>query len=86
MASSVEPVLHPRGASFGCPPSCWGSPSKVDEFELVGCTKSHEERSARGQERAVSAQWVRDDEQRCAEVSSGCGGGAWWVRKAAIAD
>jgi len=64
MAASVEPVLHPRGASFGCPPSCWGSPSKVDEFERAGCAKSLEERSARGQEHAVWAQWVRDGEQR----------------------
>lgn len=35
----------PQGASSGPPPSCWGSPSKVDEFERVGCTKSHQNRT-----------------------------------------
>jgi hypothetical protein len=52
----------PQRASSGPPPSCWGSSSKVGEFELVGCTKSHENRTSREQEGAVPEQWVRKGE------------------------
>ena len=53
-----------QGASSGPTPSCWGSPSKVDEFELVGCTKSHQNRTSREQEGAVPEPRVRKAEQR----------------------
>ena len=41
----------PQGASSGSPPSCRGSPSRLDNVELAGSAKSHEDgrrRRARG--------------------------------------
>ena len=55
----------PHGASPGPTPSCWGSPSKVDELKLAGFTKSRQSRTSREQELAVPEQWVlRKGERR----------------------
>ncbi len=43
---------------------CWGSPSKVDEFELAGCAKSPQNRPSREHRRAVPAQWVSEGDQK----------------------
>ena len=63
----------PQGARSGPPPSCWGSSSKVDGFELAGHTTSRQNRTTSELEGrsacAVGEVKVRWSEQK---VPRGC--------------
>ena len=46
MASSLHPLLHPREPALAPPPSCRGSPSRVDNAKMAGSAESHEDGDA----------------------------------------